>query len=264
MDTPDLPARRYSEREVARLLRRATELQRSEPSAPNPGGFTLSELEDAALEAGIDPRYLRRAAAELEAGGGEGLAEKLAGAPIGFVLERVVPGELSEARFEELVPLLSAGTLGQGTASAVGKTLTWSSRSDSNTSSQQVLVQVRDGETLVRVEERLGGFAGGLFGGLLGGVGGGVGIGVGGAVGGALGLPIFAVAWPVTVITGTYVAARKIFQAHVERRRRRMQDLLDGIAEQVAREAAPRRRTENSGGRSTPAPAASGRLDEAH
>lgn len=229
--------RRYSEKEVGRLLRRATELQRSEPSLPDPGGFTLGELEEVALEAGIDPRYLRKAAAELEAGAGEGLAEKLTGAPIGFVLERTVPGELPESRFEALVPLLSAGTIGQGNASAVGKTLTWSSRSDSNTSSQQVLVQARDGETLVRVEERLGGFAGGLFGGLMGGVGGGVGIGVGGAVGGVLGLPLFAVAFPVTVIAGTYVAAREIFKAHVRRRRRHMQELLDRIVEQVAREA---------------------------
>lgn len=237
MDTPHLPARRYTEKEVARLLRRATELQRSEPSVPNPGGFTLAELEEVALEAGIDPRYLRRAAAELQAGGEADVWEKLVGAPIGFVLERTVPGELPESRFEELVPLLSAGTMGQGNASAVGKTLTWSSRSDSNTSSQQVMVQAREGETLIRVEERLGGFAGGLFGGLLGGVGGGVGIGAGAAVGGALGLPLFAVAFPITIFAGSYVAAREIFKAHVRRRRRRMQELLDRIAEQVAREA---------------------------
>lgn len=235
MNLPDLPDRRYSEKEVARLLRRAIELQRAESAAPGPAtaGLTLAELQEVALEVGIDPGHLRAAASELQVWGDPSVWERLVGAPVSFVLERSVPGEFPEDAFEELVPLLSAGTMGQGNASAVGKTLTWSSRSDANTSSQQVLVQGRHGETLVRVEERLGGFAGGLFGGLLGGVGGGVGLGVGGALGGVLGSVVLAVAFPVTVIAGSYVAAREIFKAHVRKRRRRMEELLDRIAEAV-------------------------------
>jgi len=49
----------------------------------------------------------------------------------------------------------------------VGRTLTWSSRTESNTSAQQVLVTVREGQTLIRIEESFGGLAGGLFGGRL-------------------------------------------------------------------------------------------------
>ena len=108
-----------------------------------------------ATDVGIDPRYLRRAAAELEVGGVSTLWTRLAGAPVSFVLERTVRGELSESAFEDLVPLMQSAAIGQGNASAVGKTLTWSSRSDSDTSSQPVLVSSRNGETMVRIEERV-------------------------------------------------------------------------------------------------------------
>jgi len=53
----ELPARRYNEKEVARLLKRASELQRSSPAAPNPSGLTLTELEDIAREAGLDAEH---------------------------------------------------------------------------------------------------------------------------------------------------------------------------------------------------------------
>ena len=136
--------------------------------------------------------------------------------------------------------MMQAATVGQGNASAVGKTLTWSSRSDTNTSSQQVLVTCRDGETLIRVEERLAGFAGGLFGGLMGGGGVGVGIGVGGALGTALGSVAFMIAFPVAIIGASYGAARGFFAAHVRKRRARMQVLLDQLAERVERDVAER------------------------
>jgi hypothetical protein len=233
-------SRRYSEKEVGLILRRATEFQRSEPSAADPTGLTLAELQEVASEVGIDPAYLRRAAAELEVGAGSGLWEKVLGGPLAFVLERTIPGEFPESRFEELVPLMQAATVGQGNASAVGKTLTWSSRSDTNTSSQQILITVRDGETLIRIEERLSGFAGGLYGGLMGGVGGGVGLGVGAGLGGALGSLAFAITFPVIIIGASYLGARGFFAAHVHKRRRQLQDLLDQLAERVEREAAKR------------------------
>jgi hypothetical protein len=239
MQEDERSSRRYSEKEVGLILRRATEFQRSEPSAADPTGLTLSELQEVASEVGIDPAYLRRAAAELETGSGSGPWERLLGAPTAFVLERTIPGEFPASRFEELVPLMQVATVGQGTASSVGHTLTWSSRSDTNTSSQQVLVASRGGETLIRIEERLAGFAGGLFGGLMGG-GGGVGIGVGGALGTALGSAALMIAFPVVIIGVSYGAARGFFAAHVRKRRARMQDLMDQLVEQVGRDVAER------------------------
>ena len=128
----------------------------------------------------------------------------------------------------------------------MGKTLTWSSRSDTNTSSQQVLVSSRNGETMVRIEERLGGLAGALFGGFLGGVGGGVGLGAGGALAAVLGSAAFAVAFPLVVIGGSYAAARAIFADQVRKRRSRMEELMDRIVERVETEVAGRVETEHA------------------
>lgn len=80
--------RRYDEKEIGRLLRRATELQTAEPTAPNPGGMTLEELEEIAVEAGIDPNYLRRAALELESGASrQTFRERVVGDPLTLTYE---------------------------------------------------------------------------------------------------------------------------------------------------------------------------------
>ena len=67
--TEPLPLPRvYGEKEIGQILKRATDLQHEEPSAPSAAGVTLAELEDIAAEAGIDPVYLRRAAMEVDSG----------------------------------------------------------------------------------------------------------------------------------------------------------------------------------------------------
>ena len=63
-DHPKLP-RVYGDKEIGQILKRATEFQAREPSAPSSSGLTLPELEEVAVEAGIDPRFLQRAALEL-------------------------------------------------------------------------------------------------------------------------------------------------------------------------------------------------------
>ena len=96
-DLPDqrLPARRYGDKDVARILKRATELQRAEPGAADPEGLTLAELSEIAEKAGIDPTFLQRAAAEVSTRTpASSFVAKRAGAPMSPSVERVVPGEL--------------------------------------------------------------------------------------------------------------------------------------------------------------------------
>lgn len=64
------PPRLYSEEEVSKILDRATGLHRERPghSSGSSSGLSLAELEEIALEAGIDPLDLRRAAMELDSG----------------------------------------------------------------------------------------------------------------------------------------------------------------------------------------------------
>lgn len=225
--------RRYGDRDVARILKRATELQRAEPTAADPEGLTLGELAEIAREAGIDPDILRRAAAELDTrGAGATFFDRLAGGPLTLRIERTVDGELPGDRLEAIVPLIQEATEGQGTASAVGRTLTWSSHSGDNTSSQQVLVASRDGRTLIRWEEKFTGLAGGLFGGLV--AGGGVGLGVGaGALFGSLGSAALGFGIPTLVVGGSYALARSIFARIVRRRREAAHRVVEAVAAQV-------------------------------
>lgn len=241
MTEPDHRTRRYSEKEVARLLELATDLQRDEGSAGTvAGGLTLPELEEIAVEAGIDPRYLRRAAAELE-GGGAGVRSTwswLTGSPATLLFERTVAGELQADALEVLSAEIQqrVGALGQ--AGVVGRTLTWQTETPNKTRALQIVVTSRAGETHIRIEEHLNQLAGALFGGLVGGVGlgaGGAGLGVALGVAGSA---FLAVAFPLGAVTGSYVAARTIFSTMAGRRREALRSLLEQLSEAASRAVA--------------------------
>ncbi len=230
--------RRYGEEEVGLILKRAAELQRQEPAAGGEGGgLSLAELEEIAAEAGIDPRYLRRAADEVDAHAiplrGDGL-DHLLGAPLTLKFDRILTGELSEDGLEALIPEIQDAAEGYGHPSLVGHTLTWQSTSPNSERTLQVTVSSGAGRIRIRIEERSSQLAAQLFGGLMGGMGGGVGLGVGLGVGiGALQSALFAVAWPVGVISGSFLLARTIYRSSVRRRQRVLRELLDRLTETV-------------------------------
>jgi hypothetical protein len=238
MPEPGERRRRYGDKEVGLILKRAAELQQREPtSAAEGGGLSLVELEEIAAEAGIDARYLRRAAVEVEAGGAalhSGTASRFLGAPLAIQLERTLTGNFPEDRFEQLVPDIQHAAEGHGHASALGRTLTWQSSSPQGERSLQVTLATGDGRTRIRIEERLGNLAGGLFGGIMGGGGGGVGLGVGLGVGiGALQSAAFAIAWPIGIVGAAYLLARSIYSSMVRRRQRVLRDLLDRLTDRI-------------------------------
>jgi hypothetical protein len=234
----NLPApRRYSDREVRRLLERATELQYTEGESPEATGMTLPQLEAIAREAGIDVDAVRRAAAELDSdvGGATGrLAARLAGAPLAVVLQRVLPDEVSSENFEVVIPLIRAAAGTQGQASQVGHTFSWQAQNPTSARELGVFITSRNGETRIRIEERYGALAGAVFGGGLGGIGGGVGIGVGVGVGAALGSVAMMIGFPIAVIGVTYLGSRALFNTVVGRRRRVLGRLMEEIVEAVA------------------------------
>ena len=154
---PDLPPppRRYDEKEVARLLERASELQRALPTARNPTGTTLADIEEIAAEAGLDPGLIRQAASELDAGSATGWRPKLLGAPYTVMLERTLPFEVPASALAELAPLIQTGTDLPGNASLVGGSLSWSSTyNDTKTRTFQVMVLTGPRETQIRIVER--------------------------------------------------------------------------------------------------------------
>lgn len=235
MSDPDRPRRRYGEKEVGLILKRATELSQRAPEPTEGSGLTIEELEEIAIEAGIDPRYLRDAAAELDTKGPtpEGI-ERLLGGPLMVDLERRVPGEVPDDRWDDVIHEISRAADGQGHPSVIGRTLSWVLSDPNRQRFLQVTVSNRDGETLIRIEERMQQLAGAIYGGLLGGVGGGVGLGVGLGVGiGAMGSAVFATVFPLAVLTGSFWAAHMAFGSTAKKRRAALTTLLDRLTELV-------------------------------
>ena len=239
--SPGDPPRHYSDTEVSRLLKYATELQQADEAGGRGGheggGMTLATLQEVAAEAGIEHRYVQLAAARIDSPEPAGVGHSLAGTPLLVRAERVIPGELREEDYEQIVTEIQMAVDVHGSASMVGRTLTWRSiTSEHQFRSLQVTVASRHGETRIQAEERLHGYAGMLYGGVVGGGGMGVGMGVGFGVGlGALGSALFAAAFPVTLIGGLYVAMRQVMKSTGRKRRAE----LDGLVDRIARYAGP-------------------------
>ncbi|MFW5947469.1 MAG: hypothetical protein ACOCUW_03155 [Gemmatimonadota bacterium] len=233
----DLPAspRRYTDAEVRKLLERATQLQQTQPAPAEGSGLTLVQLESIAREAGIDVEAVRRAAAELDAGAvGVGhWSSRLAGAPMGVVLVRSLPGEAAEAAVEATIPLIQAAVDAPGQASRVGRTFTWQSRSQTSLRETRVVIRARNGETRIEVRERYSALAGTIFGSGVGGIGIGVGFGVGAGVGTAIGSALMIFGFPIAALGVTWLGSRALYSGIVNRRREALARLVDDLAESL-------------------------------
>lgn len=91
----------YSEEEIARLIRRAVELEADRSVSREDGtraGLTITEIEQIAAEAGIDPELIQKAATEMESGMD---ADRSSPATAG---DRITPGEKyrTEVRSNEI------------------------------------------------------------------------------------------------------------------------------------------------------------------
>lgn len=231
MSESPTPPRVYNDKEIGKILERATELQRAEPTSSDADGITLAELEEIAVETGIDVRHLRRAAMEIDGDPGRTtLSSRLLGEALTLRCKTRLPGEVPERAFEPLLALVESNVPGRGQASLLGRTLTWQG---GGTGSQvlRIVVSSRNGKTTVLVEENYTQMAGGLFGGLGGGIGLGLGLGVGLPVGISLASPLLAVALPTASIGLTYLGTRALYRKLVGRRRRAVNELFGRLQE---------------------------------
>jgi len=237
-DPIQLAGRRFNEKEVAAIIKRASELQQVESPAESATGMSLAELEQIAREAGLDPALVRRAAADLDTRVTDRRPSAFLGAPTALVLERTIDGEVPAEEYETMVLEIQRELGGVGSASTLGRSLVWTmtgvDRRRVSTRTVQVTVTPRNGRTTIRMEEPLGQLAGGVFGGLMGGLGGGTsGISFG------IGMAVFDSA-PVAagliggMIGASYLLARTIFGRMVRGRGERLQRLMSRLAEHVA------------------------------
>lgn len=232
-------------------------------------GFKVEHVRQAALDVGISAAYVTLALDEVLRAGGRPLPDRalaplevvnprgqppardiprfsvraptralskpgsvLIGAPMKLVFEAEVAGQLSPEDFDVIAQTIRAGLGEAGMATALGRTLTWSSGAVQNQRRLNVNVTAAAGRTMIRAEERLGPLAGGLFGGVLGGGGLGFsaavfGIGLGMTHSPALG-GLSVVAWLGTA----YVTARAFFRRTSNRRAKELQDVVETVAAQ--------------------------------
>lgn len=240
-------ARRYTDREVALVIKRAAELQeqQSEQTDRSGSGLSLTELEQVARESGLDPLLVRRAAQDLDISRDPVARSRFLGAPSIITAERTVDGELPPDEYEGIVEELRRTFSDNGFVSTLGRSLAWSSSPNNygrHNSQQQINVTVttRNGKTVIRAERSLRGLAGGLFGGLMGGIGGGT-----TGISGAVGLAVFhsfgaAVGLWGLVLGGSYALARSIYVHVARNRQEELRGVIDRIAHQVTESIAHR------------------------
>ncbi len=145
---------RFTDKEVALILRRAADLEKRSPSAAATSGrgLTLSDLKEIASEAGIDPELVGQAVMEMQGPRGLKSGSTLAGPGTVRREIRAVPGVLSTEELAEIVRVVDAEVPDQGTVQEALGSVRWTSKG--RFLSTQVSVEPRDGETLLRVEER--------------------------------------------------------------------------------------------------------------
>jgi DNA-binding transcriptional regulator YhcF (GntR family) len=232
--------RRYSDREVEEIVRQAAEEQLAHPTEE---GLSLKTVQQIADDVGISPERVARAARKLESRqAAVHPAERGAGA---FWLgsstviewERIVPGEVTQSVYDEIVAEVQATFSAEGHATTLARSLTWRATKPKlgQTRAVQVHVSPRAGQTRIHVQERLFELGWTVFPTVWGIGGGGIAV-ILSLLGPELGWTaagLGAAAWT----GGMYALSRKIFQMIARRKRRDLEKLGDRIAETVAESA---------------------------
>ena len=241
------PRKRFSEGEVQEIVKRASEMEATNPTQS--GTLTIGGVEALAAEVGIEPALVRKAASALDpaapravtpAGLEVNPTNRVIGGPTRLFLEREVDGELPDAEFPTLVEEIRRMLSDVGQVNQLGHSFSWiSSRGGGRTRDLEVSVSVRQGKTRIRARENLNVLIGATFGGIGGGMGGG-GMGpIMGTLFGALHAAPVVAAFVVPAWLGlTYLTARTAYRHSVKKRIGGMVPLVDRLAE-LTRELIP-------------------------
>lgn len=144
-----MPERTYTQEEVAAIFAKAAERQHPASTRDTSTGLTLAEVEQAGLEAGLDPAAIRAAAAEL------GAQRRFPPRPKVAVAERWIDAPIEAGAWEDVVASLrhrfgtNTNWWGKDTA-ALGHAQEWTHTAASGTSTT-VTLSPREGRTLLRV-----------------------------------------------------------------------------------------------------------------
>lgn len=169
------------------------------------------------------------------------VGERLLGGRLVLTEARELDVELPPSGHEDVLEVLRSalGTIGE--TSVVGSTIAWRVGPPTTQRVIEVMISAREGRTLVRAIERLGGLAGGLFGGVVGGAGGG-GLGVIAPLAAMVDPTLALVAAPAWV-AAVYTIVRSGYASTARRREKELAALADALARAV-RTAADREEDE--------------------
>jgi hypothetical protein len=141
----------YSDREVALVLKRASELEGRRDTRGGGDGLTLSQLEEIAREAGLDPDLVAEAALELDTRRPESTRSLLGPAPVQRAVE-TVPGQPTEEGLRHLIEVVDHQVPEDGIVTAALGTVRWTGRGKFR--STQVSVGPTGDKTRIQVTRR--------------------------------------------------------------------------------------------------------------
>lgn len=142
-------SRRFTDREVALVLKRATDLDEAE-SPEAAGGLSLHDLREIAREVGISPAAIDRAVASLERG--PRIGTSLAGAPRVRKAVRAFPSELDQDGIARLMRVVDDRADSTGSITEALGSVRWTGQD--RFKSTRVSVTPKDGETTIEVVEK--------------------------------------------------------------------------------------------------------------
>jgi hypothetical protein len=143
--------RRFTDQDVAVILRRAVDLDREAGQDARGRGLTLEDLQEIAVEVGVDPEMVTRAVAELGTRSPLGSLSFFGDPPVRRGV-RAVPGTTDEDTLRELMRIVDREMPVQGAISEALGSVRW--HSGTRFLSRQVSVEPSEAETIIRVEER--------------------------------------------------------------------------------------------------------------
>ena len=230
--------RRYSDSEVQEIVKRASELEATNPTAS--GAMTIGGVEALAAEVGIAAGAVRAAAGSLPNPAGAAprrpgeaaiRTNPWVGGPMMIAIERIVDGEVPESEYPVMVDETRHMLQNVGQVSQLGRSFSWSASPGASQRKLEIVVSVRGGRTRITIQESLAPLIGAIFGGIGGGMGGGGVWPVIGLLVGALHVPPAFIGGIVPAWLATTYATARITYRHKSRKRvRELEALADRLA----------------------------------
>lgn len=143
----------FSEEDAQRIFALAAERQKTAEVAHDKK-LTLAELEEAGLAAGIDPAYIRAAAADLLRPDRVNVHRTFAGLPVEVRSTRLYATPIDEEKWTALVLRLRDLFGKEGLVTSFGKVRQWQSEADERRTPVRVMVEEENGGARVTIERK--------------------------------------------------------------------------------------------------------------